>query len=276
MQSPIHEVFSYGIRHISLWFNEVYGHTSLNHNEICHIHMKMPHVRDSASSLLSWYRHIRMEFQKHDTQSHQSDGLAVYTHVTRQAPSVGFRGWLKDYFAHSPTCLIGWKSVPTFYHLILEIIMQKSITVSEFQKSFAGFKQWTLIWYSNVERVWTTENLVVRLFVNAITKQWENGNLDSMRSMQLLVNRRCCAQQVALFYQDYILVFGISSFLCILIVFTNLLARRVCTLIISTCPTINLHATGEWAGVYFGHCSGYWHNLYASQPNWRVSYAPLA
>ena len=31
-------IFINGIRHTpSLWFNEAYGHTSLNHNEICHI-----------------------------------------------------------------------------------------------------------------------------------------------------------------------------------------------------------------------------------------------
>ena len=35
----------------------------------------------------------------------------------------------------------------------------------------------------------------------------------------------------------------------------NLLARRACTLVISTRPTINLHATGERASVNFGHCS---------------------
>ena len=32
-----------------------------------------------------------------------------------------------------------------------------------------------------------------------------------------------------------------------------LLARRTCTLVISTRPTINLHATGERASVNFGH-----------------------
>ena len=34
----------------------------------------------------------------------------------------------------------------------------------------------------------------------------------------------------------------------------NLLARRACTYVISTRPTINLHATGERASVNFGHC----------------------
>ena len=38
LRSPISEVFSYGIRHISLWFNTVClisSYTSLNHNGIC-------------------------------------------------------------------------------------------------------------------------------------------------------------------------------------------------------------------------------------------------
>ena len=37
MCTPVREAFSYGIRHISLWFNEVWPYTSLNHNEICRI-----------------------------------------------------------------------------------------------------------------------------------------------------------------------------------------------------------------------------------------------
>ena len=61
----------------------------------------------------------------------------------------------------------------------------------------------------------------------------------------------CCAQQVVLVYQDYII--GISSYPWLLIVLKILLARRACTLVISTRPTINLHATGERAGVNFGH-----------------------
>ena len=35
--SPVHEAFSYGIRHISLWFNEVWPYASLNDSEICHM-----------------------------------------------------------------------------------------------------------------------------------------------------------------------------------------------------------------------------------------------
>ena len=41
----------------------------------------------------------------------------------------------------------------------------------------------------------------------------------------------------------------------LLIVLKILLARRACTLVISTRPTINLHATGERASVNFGHCT---------------------
>ena len=62
----------------------------------------------------------------------------------------------------------------------------------------------------------------------------------------------CCAQQVVLVYQDYII--GISSYPWLLIVLRILLTRWACTLVISTRPTINLHATGEQAGVNFGHC----------------------
>ena len=62
----------------------------------------------------------------------------------------------------------------------------------------------------------------------------------------------CCAQQVVLVYQDYII--GISSYPWLLIVLKILLAKLACTLVISTRPTINLHATGERASVNFGHC----------------------
>ena len=37
LRTPVHEAFSYGIQHISLWFNEIWPYASLNHNEICHI-----------------------------------------------------------------------------------------------------------------------------------------------------------------------------------------------------------------------------------------------
>ena len=62
---PVRKAFSYGIRHISLWFNEVWPYTSLNHNEICRIRyeksMKMPHVRESATSILFLFVYM---FQK--------------------------------------------------------------------------------------------------------------------------------------------------------------------------------------------------------------------
>ena len=35
--SPVPEVFSYGIRHISLWFSELWLYASLNHNGMCHV-----------------------------------------------------------------------------------------------------------------------------------------------------------------------------------------------------------------------------------------------
>ena len=37
MRTPVRESFSYGIRHILLWFNEVWPYASLNHDEICRI-----------------------------------------------------------------------------------------------------------------------------------------------------------------------------------------------------------------------------------------------
>ena len=37
MRTPVCEAFSYGIWHISLWFNGVWPYASLNHNEICRI-----------------------------------------------------------------------------------------------------------------------------------------------------------------------------------------------------------------------------------------------
>ena len=37
MRTPIRVAFSYGIRHISLWFNGVWPYASLNHNEKCRI-----------------------------------------------------------------------------------------------------------------------------------------------------------------------------------------------------------------------------------------------
>ena len=45
----------------------------------------------------------------------------------------------------------------------------------------------------------------------------------------------------------------IFSVITLLIVLRILLARQACTLVISTHPTINLHATGERVGVNFGH-----------------------
>ena len=35
LRSPLCEAFSYGIRHILLWFSEVWPYASLNRNEIC-------------------------------------------------------------------------------------------------------------------------------------------------------------------------------------------------------------------------------------------------
>ena len=35
LRTPVREPFSYGIQHISLWFNEVWPYASLNHNDIC-------------------------------------------------------------------------------------------------------------------------------------------------------------------------------------------------------------------------------------------------
>ena len=46
----------------------------------------------------------------------------------------------------------------------------------------------------------------------------------------------------------------IFSVISLLIVLRILFTRPACTLVISTRPTINLHATGERAGVNFGHC----------------------
>ena len=46
----------------------------------------------------------------------------------------------------------------------------------------------------------------------------------------------------------------VFSVITLLIVLRILLTRRACTLVISTRPTINLHATGKRAGVNFGHC----------------------
>ena len=37
LRTTVREAFSYEIRHISLWFNEVWPYGSLNHNEICRI-----------------------------------------------------------------------------------------------------------------------------------------------------------------------------------------------------------------------------------------------
>ena len=49
-------------------------------------------------------------------------------------------------------------------------------------------------------------------------------------------------------------VLSIMSMITYCYVLKILLARRTCTLVISTRPTINLHATGERASVNFGHC----------------------
>ena len=35
--SPVGEIFSYRIRHISLWFNELWSYASLNHSGLCRI-----------------------------------------------------------------------------------------------------------------------------------------------------------------------------------------------------------------------------------------------
>ena len=37
MRTPVREAISYGIQHISLWFNGVWPYASLNHNKICRI-----------------------------------------------------------------------------------------------------------------------------------------------------------------------------------------------------------------------------------------------
>ena len=81
-----------------------------------------------------------------------------------------------------------WKSIPIFYHF-KEIIRHENITVSEFQKSFAGFKQnfdsmaecWVGI--DNHEPCFVV-NDVVTLFVNAIsiTKYVVGNFFDLMRS----------------------------------------------------------------------------------------------
>ena len=48
----VREAFSYRIRHISLWFNEVWPYASLNHMKYAISRMKMPHVRKTVISLL--------------------------------------------------------------------------------------------------------------------------------------------------------------------------------------------------------------------------------
>ena len=62
LRTPVREAFSYGIRHISLWFrfNEVWLYASLDPNEICRSRMKMPHVQESATSLLTRFSFTRL------------------------------------------------------------------------------------------------------------------------------------------------------------------------------------------------------------------------
>ena len=55
----VREAFSYGIRHISLWFNKAQIHTSLNHNEICCIpyeNASCTGVRNRLIFLISCFR----------------------------------------------------------------------------------------------------------------------------------------------------------------------------------------------------------------------------
>ena len=49
--SPVHEAFSYGMGHISLWFNEVWPYASLNHNGICRIPCHIPYENASRTGL---------------------------------------------------------------------------------------------------------------------------------------------------------------------------------------------------------------------------------
>ena len=50
--SPVSKAYSYGIRHISLWFNEVWPYASLNYNGICRI----PYENASRT----WPRNLRI------------------------------------------------------------------------------------------------------------------------------------------------------------------------------------------------------------------------
>ena len=72
LRSPVREAFSYGIRHVPLWFIEAWGHTPLIHNEICRI----PYENASRAGL----RNLCIVYKKRHMNQIRRISLAKFIH----------------------------------------------------------------------------------------------------------------------------------------------------------------------------------------------------
>ena len=107
--------------------------------------------------------------------------------------------------------------------------------------------------------VWTTANPGCKPCRKAVCKcdhktvgKWQFW-LDAFHATSSEPSMLCAASSAVLsrlYTNIWFFIFSVIT----LLIFRILLARRACTLVISTRPTINLHATGERACVNFGHC----------------------
>ena len=96
MRTPVRDPFSYGIRHgirtvYSLWFNEVWPYASLNHNEYAVSRMKMPPVRDYASSLLSSADRAQVKYQTGEPRRPGSPTMSWFPSTYNITSAIIFR-----------------------------------------------------------------------------------------------------------------------------------------------------------------------------------------